>query len=104
MMLNSGATMPVEQKEAAVRPLESSATECIARTVTADPRFGQPAADLGDLIVDSMPACTAQVRNMIDAYDSYFGGGEGEAFFMGPYLDVLPSAVVRQVRVRTPLR
>jgi hypothetical protein len=30
---------------------------------------------------------------MIDAYDRYFGDGAGEAFFMGPYLDVLPAAV-----------
>ena len=30
---------------------------------------------------------------MIDGYDRYFGEGAGEAFFMGPYLDVLPSAV-----------
>ena len=49
--------------------------------------------DLGDLIVESMPRCTAQVRAMIDAYDRDFGNGEGEAFFLGPYLDVLPSAV-----------
>ena len=25
----------------------------------------------------------------------YFGEGTGEAFFMGPYLDVLPSAVTK---------
>jgi hypothetical protein len=30
---------------------------------------------------------------MIDAYDHYYGEGSGEAFFMGPYLDVLPKAV-----------
>jgi hypothetical protein len=58
----------------------------------------QPAADLGDLIVASMPTCTPQVRAMIDAYDDYFGAGEGEAFFMGPYLDVLPTAVSKWVR------
>ena len=33
---------------------------------------------------------------MIDAYDRYFG--DGEAFFMGPYLDVLPVAVSKWVR------
>ena len=67
----------------------------------ADPRLGQRNADLGDLIVDSMPHCAAQVRAMIEAYDRYFGEGEegeGEAFFMGPYLDVLPSAVSKWVR------
>jgi hypothetical protein len=35
---------------------------------------------------------------MIAAYDRYFGEGAGEAFFMGPYLDVLPTAVSRWAR------
>ena len=70
-----------------------SATDCIARTVAADPRFRQPGTDLGDLIVDSMSTCMPHVRAMIAAYDRYFGEGAGEAFFMGPYLDVLPTAV-----------
>jgi hypothetical protein len=87
--------MTVQQKTAAMQPLVRSATECIARTVNADPRFGRRDADLGDLIVDSMPTCVNQVRAMIDAYDRYFGEGEGEAFFMGPYLDVLPNAVTK---------
>jgi hypothetical protein len=91
-------TLSAQQKSAAMRPLVRSATECIARTVSADPRYGQRNADLGDLIVDSMPNCTAQVRAMIDAYDRYFGAGEGEAFFIGPYLDVLPTAVSNWVR------
>jgi hypothetical protein len=90
--------MSAQQKSAAMAPLVRSATECIARTIKADPRFGQ--RDLGDMIVDSMPTCTAQVRAMIDAYDHYFGAGAGEAFFMGPYLDVLPSAVSRWVKDR----
>jgi hypothetical protein len=74
----------MQQKSAAVQPLMRSATECIARIVSSDPRFGQPNADLGDLIVDSMPSCGVQVRIMIEAYDRYCGEGEGEAFFMGP--------------------
>jgi hypothetical protein len=45
-----------------------------------------------------MPSCTNEVRAMIEAYDRYFGDGEGEAFFMGPYLDVLPMAVNKWVR------
>jgi hypothetical protein len=45
-----------------------------------------------------MSNCVVPVRAMIDAYDRYFGEGEGEAFFMGPYLDVLPSAVGKWVR------
>ncbi len=88
--------MSLQQKSAAMAPLVRSATECIARTVTADPRFGK--RDLGDMIVDSMPTCTAEVRSMIDAYDRHFGQGAGEAFFMGPYLDLLPTAVSRWVK------
>jgi hypothetical protein len=90
--------LSMEQKSAAMQPLMRSATECIARAVSANPRFGQRNADLGDLIVASMSSCTAQVRAMIEAYDRYFGDGEGEAFFMGPYLDVLPAAVTKWVR------
>ncbi len=90
---NAAVPMSVQQKSAAVQPLLRSATECIARTVTADPRFRQPGSDVGDLIVDSMSTCMPQVRAMIAAYDRYFGEGSGEAFFMGPYLDVLPTAV-----------
>jgi hypothetical protein len=90
--------MSLQQRNAAMQPLMRSATECIARAVSADPRYGRRDADLGDLIVDSMPRCTAQVRAMIEAYDRYFGDGEGEAFFMGPYLDVLPTAVSNWAR------
>jgi hypothetical protein len=91
-------TLSMQQKSAAVQPLMRSATERIARIVSSDPRFGQPNADLGDLIVDSMPSCAVQVRIMIETYDRYFGEGEGEAFSMGPYLDLLPSAVNKWVR------
>jgi hypothetical protein len=90
--------LTTQQKSAAMQPLMHSATECIARAVSADPRFGQRNANLGDLIVASMPNCISQVRAMIEAYDRYFGDGEGEAFFMGPYLDVLPTAVTKWVR------
>jgi hypothetical protein len=86
-------SLTTQQKHAEVQSLVRTATECIARSVNADPRFGRQGSDLGDLIVDSMPTCTPQVRAMIEAYDRYFGDGEGEAFFMGPYLDVLPTAV-----------
>ena len=87
--------MSMQQKNAALQPLLRSATECIARTVAADPGFRReaPNENLGDLIVASVPSCIAPVRAMIDAYDRYFGEGTGEAFFMGPYLDVLPGAV-----------
>jgi hypothetical protein len=81
------------QKSAAVRPLVQNATECIARTVAADKRYRGEANDLGDLILESMPKCIEPLRAMVDGYDRYFGDGSGEAFFMGPYLEVLPSAI-----------
>ena len=92
---NDGANLSAQQKSAVTEPLVRSATECIVHAVVADPRYGvRPAAELGDLIVASMPACVTPVRAMIDAYDHYYGEGTGEAFFMGPYLDVLPKVVV----------
>jgi hypothetical protein len=52
------AQMTTQQKNAAVQPLVRSATDCIARAVAADPRFGKIVlSELGDLIVDSIPAC-----------------------------------------------
>jgi len=92
--------LSAQQKNAAMQPFLRAATECVAKTVAADPRFGErkPAGDFGDLIVDSMPSCAEPVRAMIDAYDRYFGEGSGEAFFMGPYLDVLPTAVSKWVQ------
>jgi hypothetical protein len=33
-----------------------------------------------------------------------YGKGSGEAFLLGPYLDVLPSAVVSQAKVKMPAR
>lgn len=83
-----------QEKMAATEPLVRSATDCIVRAVTGDSRYGGDTARLGDLIVASMPACATPVRAMIDAYDRYYGEGTGEAFFMGPYLDVLPTAVL----------
>ncbi len=87
------APMSIQQKNAVVRPVVRSATECVARSVSADPRFGSADADLNDLIVASMASCADAMRTMIDAYDRVFGVGAGEAFFTGPYLDVLPAAV-----------
>jgi hypothetical protein len=92
-------TLTPQEKSAATQQLVRSATDCIVRTVVADPRYGQKStAPLGDLIVDSMPSCVAPVRAMIDAYDRYYGEGSGEAFFMGPYLDVLPKAVTEAAK------
>jgi hypothetical protein len=94
-----GTTMPFAQKEAAVAPLISSATECIARTVSSDPRFAVAgASEFNDLIVASVPSCADDLRAMIDAYDHLYGAGAGESFFTGPYLDGLPAAVTTQVK------
>ena len=85
-----------QQRSAAVQPAITRATECVARSVVADPRSSD-ASKLGDLIVDSMQACADLMRSMIDTYDQYFGDGTGEAFFSGPYLDVLPTAITKWV-------
>src|SRR5215470_19874431 len=89
------AQMTSRQKSAAVRPLVRSATECVARTVSASPHFSKSSgpAEINELIVDSVPSCVDAMRAMIDAYDRYYGVGSGEAFFTGPYLDILPAAV-----------
>jgi hypothetical protein len=92
--------LSAQQKNTALQPFLRSATECVAKAVAADPRFSErkPAGDFGDLIVDSMPTCSKSMRELIDAYDRYFGEGAGEAFFMGPYLDALPIAVSKWVQ------
>jgi hypothetical protein len=89
------AHLSPQQKSAAVQPLVRRATECVARSVAADPRINsldQPGV-LGDLIVASMPTCAELMRAMIEGFDRYFGNGTGEAYFSGPYLDALPGAV-----------
>jgi len=96
------AHLSLQEKMAATEPLVRSATECIVHAVIADPRYGgDRSASLGDLIVASMPSCVRPVRAMIDAYDRYYGDGSGEAFFMGPYLEVLPKAVTEGAK-KTP--
>ena len=94
--------LSVQEKMAATEPLVRSATDCIVHAVIADPRYGGDQSTLlSDLIVDSMPTCVNPVRAMIEAYDRYYGEGSGEAFFMGPYLDVLPKAVAAGTK-KTP--
>ena len=94
--------MSVRQKDAALLPLVQRATECIVHRVSADPRYQAELRpdEINDLIVDSIAACKRPVRAMIDAHDRMYGDGSGEAFLLGPYLDVLPAAVVRQVKVK----
>ena len=97
-----GTMLSVDQKDAAVRPLVKSATECIVRTVTADPRFPvlKGGVDFNDLIMESVPACADDLRSMIATYDRLYGAGAGETFFMGPYLENLPAAVSVRVKSR----
>jgi hypothetical protein len=90
--------LDTQQKSETLRPLVRRATECIARSVAANPRFQSAQTDLGELIVDSMSSCAAPVRTMIDTCDSLYGDGAGDAFFNGPYLDILPKAVVDWIR------
>ncbi|MCX7297342.1 MAG: hypothetical protein WCG00_07075 [Hyphomicrobiales bacterium] len=96
------AQISVRQKESALLPLVLRATDCIVRKVSADRRYSNDirAVDINDLIVDSITACARPVRAMIDAHNRMYGDGSGEAFLLGPYLDVLPAALVRQVKVK----
>ena len=96
----------MRQKNAALLPLVRRATECIVRRAAADPRYSAQlrSDEFKELIVDSILACGRPVREMIDTHDRMYGEGSGEAFLLGPYLDVLPAAVVKQVRIKTPPR
>jgi hypothetical protein len=98
--------MSVRQKDAALLPMVRRATDCVVRKVTADPRYSHDLRpdEINDLIVESIAACARPVRAMMDAHDRMYGNGSGEAFLLGPYLDVLPAAVVKQVKIRTPAR
>jgi hypothetical protein len=100
---NASNGMSAQQKSAVMQPLVRSATECILSAVAADPRIRTAieAADVRDLIVASMPPCADSMRAMIDAHDRLYGEGSGEAFFMGPYLDILPVTVIKSVRNTT---
>ena len=95
-----GVQLSPQQRDAVVEPLVRTATDCIVRKVQADPRLKASIrkGDISELIVDSVEACIDPLHDMINAYDQYYGQGTGEAFFMGPYLDVLPTAVKKQVR------
>jgi hypothetical protein len=92
--------LSLQQKDAAIRAYMRAATDCVVRTVALDTRFHKddPAANLGDLIVDAVPKCLDPVRAMIDAHDRHFGAGSGEQFFMGAYLDFLPAAVLNGIK------
>ena len=92
--------LPFQQRNAATQIYVRPVTDCIASNVAADVHFRKedPAANLGDLIVEAVPKCLGPIRAMIAAYDRYFGEGTGEEFFMGPYLDVLPNVLVKMMK------
>lgn len=94
--------MSVPQKDATLLPLVQRATDCILRQVAADPHYKRDMRpdEINDLIVDSIAACRQPVRAMIHVHDRLYGDGTGEAFLLGPYLDVLPAAVIKQVKVK----
>lgn len=92
-VIGPAGQLSAHEKQAAMQPLVRAATECIAQSVAADSRYKKVHTTLGELIVDSVPSCVVSVRAMIEGYDNYYGDGAGEAFFVGPYLDVLPTAV-----------
>lgn len=92
------ARLSYDQKEAVMAPLIRVTTDCVCRAVAADPRLGS--VNFGDLIVESFGSCVTPVRALIDAHDRMFGQGTGEQFFMGPYLDGLPSTVSLYVATR----
>jgi hypothetical protein len=90
------STPPQLARRDVVQPYITRATECVLRSVASDPR-SKNTSDFSVLIVDSMHSCGDAVREMIDTYDEYYGDGSGEAFFSGPYLEVLPQAVRKWV-------
>jgi hypothetical protein len=104
--LTAWMQMSERQKEAALLPPVQRATECIVRKALADScrKAAMRANEINYLLVDLIAACQQPVRAMIDAHDRMYGCGSGEAFLLGPYLEVLPAAVVWHVKVKTPVR
>ena len=61
--LTAKAAPSAQERVAATEPLVRSATECIVRAVTADPRYAaKPTAPLGDLIVATPPPTHRRCR------------------------------------------
>lgn len=89
----------VQQQHMIMDPLVRAANECVLRAVNADPRMQSgEQADVRDVIISVMPSCSDRMRAMIDAHDRLYGEGSGEIFFMGPYLDTLPTTVIKAVK------
>jgi hypothetical protein len=95
-----GHELSAQKKDTVMQPLVKSATDCVVRNVTADPRLPQSlkAGDIRELIVSSMTPCANAMRAMIEEHDRLFGSGSGEEFFMGSYLKFLPTSVNAAVK------
>jgi hypothetical protein len=91
--------LSVPARQAKLLPLVARATDCILRRIADDPRYRADLRpdEVNDLISDSLRGCA--LRAMIEMRDRFYGAGSGEAFLLGPYLDVLPAAV-RQVQMK----
>jgi hypothetical protein len=77
-----------------VRP----ATDCVVNVVNeTDPGLS---GKIDELIVEAIGSCGREMQVMIYEYNGLFGGEGGEAFFLGQYLDDLPTTV--QMRIRGP--
>jgi hypothetical protein len=96
--------LSLQQKNTAARAFVQPVTDCIARSIVSDSRFRKddPTINRAELIVDAVPKCLTPVHAMIAAYDQYFGEGMGEDFFMGPYLDTLPNALLKRMNAGAP--
>ncbi len=86
---------------AAVRTVQGKATECVIkkmRTMLANTAEPESVQKFSDRLVEAVRACAPEMRTMIAAYDRTFGAGQGEEFFMGPYLDLLPTMIEEKLR------
>lgn len=94
--------LSVRQRDAALLPLVQRATECILQNIEADPRSFDSlrAEEIDGLIVEAMFGCRGPLRAVVAAHDRMYGTGSGAAFVRGPFMDVLPAAVVQQARIR----
>ena len=94
--------LSVRLRDAVRLPLVQTATECILKRVAADPRSldSTHPEEIGTLIVTAMFGCHRQLRAVVDVHDRMYGAGSGDAFVHGPFLDVLPAAVMQQARIR----
>ena len=93
----------VIERQARLLPAIARATDCILRRIGDDPRYRADLrpGEINELIADSLRGCARPLRTLVETHDRMYGPGSGEAFLIGPFLDVLPSAVVRQVKART---